>query len=90
MFKKLQKQAGALLEFPSDVLAAGPKITMIGRSEMTIEHFQEVILFSDEEIILSTSEGKVVVRGKEFVLTTVQPTEVHLQGWIKQLSFEEN
>ncbi|NLO97578.1 MAG: sporulation protein, partial [Peptococcaceae bacterium] len=42
------------------------------------------------EIILSTSEGKVVVRGKEFVLTTVQPTEVHLQGWIKQLSFEEN
>ncbi|NLL52487.1 MAG: sporulation protein [Peptococcaceae bacterium] len=90
MFKKLQKQAGEILDFPSDVLGAGPKITMIGRSTMTIELFQEVILFSEEEIILGSSEGKIRICGKDFVLTTVLPTEVHLKGWIRQVSFEED
>ena len=89
MFKKLQKHAGEILEFPSDVLDNGPKITIVGRSEMTIEYFQEVILFSDDEIILKTPEGKLAIRGKKFVLTTVLPTEIKLKGRISQVTFEE-
>ncbi|NLI91646.1 MAG: sporulation protein [Peptococcaceae bacterium] len=89
MFKKLQKQAGEVLEFPSDILDGGPKITLMGRSEMIVEYFQDVILFSNEEIILKTPQGKLSIRGKSFVLTTVLDTEIHLHGQISQLSFGE-
>jgi len=89
MFKKLQKYTGEILEFPSDVLEGGPRITIVRRSEMLVEYFQEVILFSDEEIILKTSEGRLVIRGRNFVLTTVSPTEINLKGTIDWVSFEE-
>jgi len=89
MFKKLQKHAGEVLEFPSDVLDGGPRIMMMGRSEMIVEYFQEVILFSNEEIILKTPQGKLSIRGNNFVLTTVLDTEIHLKGDISQVSFGE-
>lgn len=89
MFKNLPKQAGEILEFPPDVLANGPRIIIMGRSEMTVEYYREVILFSNEEIILKTPAGKLCIRGKDFVLTTVMETEIHLKGQISQVSFGE-
>jgi len=89
VFKKLQRQAGEVLEFPSDILDSGPKITIMGRSGMTIEYFRDVILFSNQEIILKTPQGKLSIKGKNFVLNTVLETEIHLQGQIDQISFEE-
>lgn len=88
MFKKLQKHAGEVLEFPPDVLDKGPRVTIMGRSEMVVEYFKEVILFSNEEIILKTPVGKLSIRGKDFVLTTVLDTEINLKGQISSLSFE--
>ncbi len=89
MFKKLQKHVGEALEFSSDILDSGPRITIMGRSEVMVEYFQEVIQFSDEEIALKTPVGKIVIRGKDFVLTTVLQTEIHIKGSLLQLSFEE-
>lgn len=89
MFKKLQKHAGEVLELPSDILDKGPKITIIGRTEMIIECFLEMVLFSDEEIILKTASGKLSVIGKGFVLDLVLQTEVRIKGEVAQLSFEE-
>lgn len=89
MLKKIQKQAGEVLEFPSDVLVEGPKVTIMGRAEIIVEYFQEVIQFSEEEIILKTAEGKLVMKGKGFVLTAVLPTEIHVKGKIFYLSFTE-
>lgn len=89
MFKKLQKHVGEALEFSSDILDNGPRITIMGRSEIIIEYFQEVIQFSDEEIALKTPVGKLVITGKGFVLTTVLQTEIHIKGTLLQLSFEE-
>jgi sporulation protein YqfC len=89
MFKKLQKHAGEVLEFPSDILGNEPKITIIGRTEMIIEYFLEVVLFSDQEIILKTASGKLSIKGKGFVLALLLQTEIHVKGEITQLSFEE-
>lgn len=89
MLKKLQKQASEVLEIPPDVLNKGPRITIMGRNEMLVEYFTEVILFSNEEIILKTPVGKLSIRGKDFVLTTVLATEINLKGRISGLSFEE-
>ncbi len=89
MFKKLQKHAGEILEFPPDILDSGPRITIMGCSEMTVEYFQEVILFTNEEIVVKTPIGKLSIRGNNFVLTTVLDTEIHLKGQISQVTFGE-
>lgn len=90
MFKKLQKHASEVLEFPPDVLDNGPKITIMGRKEIRVEHFQEVIVFSEQEIVLKTTEGKLALKGNNFVLNMVLQTEIQITGLISQLSFEED
>lgn len=89
MFKKLQKHAGEVLEFPSDVLDDGPRITVMGRREIIVEYFEEVIIFSNEEIMLKTPSGKLTLRGRDFILTTVLQSEIHIKGTLIELSFEE-
>lgn len=89
MFRKINKSAGEVLEFPSDVLGEGPKITIIGRTEAIIEYYQEVIQFSNEEIVLKTSEGRLLLQGQDFVLTTVLPKELHIKGSLSFLQFLE-
>ncbi|AHF09210.1 MULTISPECIES: YabP/YqfC family sporulation protein [Dehalobacter] len=89
MLKRLQKHAGEILEFPTDVLNNGPKITIIGRSEIIIEYFDEVVGFSDQEITLQTSEGKLCLNGDKFILTTVQDHEINIRGRLTGLSFGE-
>lgn len=89
MFKRLQKNVGEVLELSSDILDNGPRITIMGRNEIMVEYYEEVVQFSDEEITLKTPAGNVVIKGKGFVLTTVLQTEIHIKGSLLQLSFEE-
>jgi sporulation protein YqfC len=89
MFKKIQKHASEVLEFPADVLDNGPRIIIMGRNKMTVEYFTEVVQFTNEEIILKTPVGRLKIQGQEFVLSTVLQTEIHLEGQIFGLSFEE-
>jgi len=89
VLKRLQKHAGEILEFPTDVLDNGPKITIIGRSEIIIEYFDEVVGFSDQEITLRTSEGKLCLNGDKFILTAVQDHEISIRGRLTGLSFGE-
>lgn len=87
MFKKFQKQASEVLEIPMEVLENGPRITLMGRSELIVEYYHEIIHFSEEEVILATPAGKLVISGQDMVLTTILQTEIHLTGRIVGLRF---
>ncbi len=89
MFKKLQKHASEMLELPPDVLENGPRITMMGRQEIRVEYFKEVIHFSNAEISLLTDEGRLTLCGTDFVLASVLDTEITIKGRITSLRFEE-
>ncbi|UWG96852.1 YabP/YqfC family sporulation protein [Dehalobacter sp. DCM] len=89
MFKKIQEQAGKILEFPPDVLDNGPKVTVLGRSEIIIEDYLEVTGFSDSEITVRTSLGKLTMQGETLVLSSVADMEIHIKGRISGLFFEE-
>ncbi|ADY56713.1 sporulation protein YqfC [Syntrophobotulus glycolicus DSM 8271] len=89
MLKKLTKAAGEVLEFPADIAGKGPKITVLGRHEIIVEYYREVIEFSEQKIELDTTDGKLSIRGSGFVLTAVLPTEIHIKGIFHHLSLEE-
>ena len=88
MFDKLQKSMGNVLELPPDALGDGPKISIIGRHQIAVENFLSVLNFSDQEIRLHTSEGELCFTGKGFVLKTILPTEIRIEGEMSSLIFE--
>lgn len=87
MFDKLSKNVGEALDFPPDVAGNGPKITIIGRQEVLVENYQEIVEFTTEEIRLSTLEGELCFTGRGFVLKTVLATELRIEGELDSLTF---
>lgn len=87
MFDKLSKNVGEALDFPPDVAGNGPKITIIGRQEVLVENYQEIVEFTTEEIRLSTLEGELCFTGRGFVLKTVLATELRIEGKLDSLTF---
>jgi sporulation protein YqfC len=87
MFDKLSKNVGEALDFPPDVAGNGPKITIIGRQEVLVENYQEIVEFTTEEIRLSTLEGELCFTGRGFVLKTVLATELRIEGKLDSLTY---
>lgn len=88
MFKKIQTSVSDILDFPADVAAEGPKITIIGKSQVLVENYLSIINFSGEEVRLETSDGAVCITGKGLVLKVLLPTELQIEGEVASLSFE--
>lgn len=87
MFDKLSKNVGEVFDFPPDVSGNGPRITITGRQEILIENYLEIIEFTEEEIVLNTTEGELILTGKGFVLKTVLATELRIAGELAALTY---
>lgn len=88
MFEKLQKNIGEALDLPADVLGDSPKITIVGRQEIIVENYQEIIMFTEGEICLDTAEGLLRLYGQNFLLKSILPAELKIEGELKSLAYD--
>jgi sporulation protein YqfC len=77
------------LELPADVVMDLPRITMIGQLHIYIENHQGVLRFTDQELRLRLKQGQLLIKGKDFVLKTILPEEILLEGTIDSVVYLE-
>lgn len=67
------------------------KLTLQDRHQLTITGVSEVISFDDAAVVLGTTQGNLVVQGKELKLKTLMPDggQVSITGKISALTYEE-
>lgn len=75
------------MELPQDVMMDLPRITMIGQIHIYIENHRGLITFSDKELRLLLKQGQLLVKGKGFVIKTILPEEILLEGKIDQVIY---
>ncbi|MBB6445983.1 sporulation protein YqfC [Bacillus benzoevorans] len=75
------------MELPQDVMMDLPRITMIGNIHIYIENHRGLITFSDKELRLLLKQGQLLIKGKAFVIKTILPEEILLEGKIDQVTF---
>ncbi|MGE6629257.1 sporulation protein YqfC [Bacillus sp. NPDC077027] len=75
------------LEIPPDVMMDLPRITMVGRLHIYIENHKGLLLFSDEEVRLMLKQGQCIILGKNFVIKTILPEEILLEGTIDEVRY---
>ncbi len=75
------------LDLPEDVMMDLPRITMIGQIHIYIENHKGLLAFSDREIRLLLKQGQLLVKGKSFVIKTILPEEILLEGKIDEVRF---
>jgi sporulation protein YqfC len=75
------------LELPADVVMDLPRITMIGQLHIYIENHRGVLRFTNHELRLRLKQGQLLIKGKDFVLKTILPEEILLEGTIEQVLY---
>lgn len=75
------------LELPQDVMMDLPRITMIGQIHIYIENHRGLLKFSDNELRLALKQGQLLVKGDSFVLRTMLPEEILLEGKIDHVTY---
>ncbi|WP_077327051.1 sporulation protein YqfC [Virgibacillus siamensis] len=89
--KKLQQRIAPLLtkylDLPSDVMLELPRITTIGQIHVYIENHKGLVVYSDEELTVRANKGHIQITGSSFVLKTMLPEEILLEGTIHEIKF---
>jgi sporulation protein YqfC len=75
------------MDLPEDVMMDLPRITMIGQLHIYIENHRGLLTFSDKEVRLMLKQGQLLIRGSSFVIKTILPEEILLEGSIEQVLF---
>ncbi|MED3548941.1 sporulation protein YqfC [Cytobacillus praedii] len=75
------------MELPQDVMMDLPRITMIGQIHIYIENHRGLIAFSDKELRLLLKQGQLLIKGQSFVIKTILPEEILLEGKIDQVTY---
>lgn len=75
------------MDLPQDVMMDLPRITMIGQVHIYIENHRGLLAFSDGEMRLLIKNGQLIVKGKAFVIKTILPEEILIEGKIDQVIY---
>lgn len=75
------------LELPADIVMDLPRITMIGHIHIYIENHRGLLTFNDKELRLLLKQGQLLVRGEQFVIKTILPEEILLEGKIHKVIY---
>ncbi len=78
------------LDLPADVVMDLPRITMIGQIHIYIENHRDVKAFSNEQLALILKQGTLLIKGSDFVIKTILPEEILLEGTISSVYFEND
>ncbi|WP_191560784.1 sporulation protein YqfC [Metabacillus idriensis] len=91
MAKKWRRQLADLIsrtvEIPQDVMMDLPRITMIGQIHIYIENHRGLLTFTENELRLLLKQGQLQIKGEAFVIKTILPEEILLQGKIDQVNY---
>jgi len=75
------------MDLPQDVMMDLPRITMIGQIHIYIENHRGLLAFTDKELRLLLKQGQLLIKGKTFVIKTILPEEILLEGKIDQVIY---
>ena len=75
------------MDLPQDVMMDLPRVTMIGQIHIYIENHRGLLAFTDKELRLLLKQGQLLIKGKAFVIKTILPEEILLEGQIDQVIF---
>ena len=73
------------LEVPRDLGLKETVITVSGRNQARIENYRSILRYREEEIVILTFHGPLVIRGKSLGIQSYAPEEMLIQGKITQI-----
>ena len=88
-FKRGKKVLVDKLEMPKEVILDVPRITVIGRNEITIENHKGILVFEKTQIKIKTSLEPLVIKGDSFEILYIATSTLIISGHFDYIGYEE-
>ncbi|RFU71685.1 sporulation protein YqfC [Peribacillus saganii] len=85
--QKIKQLMVNTMDLPQDVMMDLPRITIIGQLHIYIENHRGLLAFADNEVRLMLKKGQLLIKGESFVIKTILPEEIMLEGKIDKVFF---
>lgn len=92
MEDKLKKRKKVLvdkLEMPKEIVLDVPRITVIGRNEITIENHKGILIFEKNEIKIKTSLEPLTIKGNSFEILYIATSTLIISGYFDYIGYGE-
>lgn len=92
MEDKLKKRKKVLvdkLEMPKEIVLDVPRITVIGRNEITIENHKGILIFEKNEIKIKTSLEPLTIKGNYFEILYIATSTLIISGYFDYIGYGE-
>lgn len=84
---RLAAKLAALLELPGEILTNGSRVTLLGRERLVIENHRGLLVYTGEQILLQTPEGRLLITGTNLNIGAIAPDQVSVDGAIGRLEY---
>ena len=90
---KLQKSSkkeklANFLDLPKEIILDYPHITLVGKSEISIENHKGLILYTNSCIHINTTCGVLKIEGKNFLIKKFNKQYLKILGTILDVNFK--
>lgn len=92
MSNKIENVKRALsekLDISKDIILEVPKITIIGKEEITIEHHKGIIVFEKNIIRVNTKIKVIKIAGENFEIIYIGESTLSIKGEFISIEYEE-
>lgn len=86
------RKMSAFLELPGEPAFREVQVILTGKRRAVIENYRNIQSYTREEILVLTSSGRLVIRGKHLVIPCYTPLELCIRGrskasrWRREIS----
>lgn len=79
------------MAYDTDFSAPAHRVTLEGRDRLTVSGVEDVDRFDENEIVMNTAEGTLVVTGENLHIDklSLDGGELHVDGRVEALSYED-
>ena len=79
------------MAYDTDFTAAAHRVTLEGRERLVVSGVEDVERFDENEIVMNTAEGALVVTGENLHIDklSLDGGELHVDGRVDALSYED-
>lgn len=87
--QRLSQSATDWLGLPPDALLDVSRVTCLDGRKVIIENAVELTRVSDTSIEVELTAQHLLIEGREFVVTLVMSREIHIEGLVHKMTYQE-
>lgn len=85
--QRIDRWTARSLDVPNEQIQRMPRLTWVGQTQLYIEHYDQMVIFSEQLLKLKTAFGDLSISGLQLRISGLHEDEILVEGKILSVSY---